>query len=98
MSSLLTIFSSAPFIAAVIALLALETILLWRLGRNRAGITASNAAGICLLLALLAVMINAGPLPVVLSLAGALCAHAVDLSLRLRIPGTTKDSVWRAQQ
>lgn len=98
MTSLLTFLSSAPFIGIVIVLLALETIVIWRQGRGRASIAASNAAGLCLLLAMLAVMTGADALPVVLSLAGALCAHVIDLSLRLGMPGSPKDSVWRAQQ
>jgi hypothetical protein len=97
MMPMLTFVSSAPFIGLVIALVALETLVVFwifreRAGVERAGIAASNAAGVCLLLTTLTVMIDTGPGPVVLALAGALAAHAVDLALRLRLIGPTKDA------
>lgn len=80
--------ASHTFIDIVIAILVAESLLVAVIG-YRAGNPGwfaplvTNVAGICLLFALRGALAGAGPVPVVIGLAGALIAHAADMRLRL---------------
>jgi hypothetical protein len=80
-------FASHTFIDIVIVILIAESLLVAVIG-YRAGNSGwfaplvTNAAGICLLYALRSALAEAGPVPVVIALAGALVAHAADMRLR----------------
>jgi heme A synthase len=77
----------------IIAFLVLESLAVcgWRARAGRSDWytpLATNLAGICLLLALGAALDDAGNVPILASLTGALVAHILDLRLRMPSAGT----------
>jgi hypothetical protein len=85
--------SLADLVLLIIAFLVLESVAVCAL-RARAGRSdwyaplPGNLAGICLLLALGAALGNAGEIPILAALTGALVAHILDLRLRMPSAGT----------
>lgn len=84
------LFASGRIAEAIAVLVAVEFVVLLavrrRLGRGPswAGLGATLAAGLCLVMALRAALVDAGVPAVGLWLAAALVAHAADMVLRFR--------------